>query len=345
MKEKIVFINFWSKGGMRHYSDAIVNILSKKNDVIYLSNYKSDIGSNNKIVNLSLNPIKIYNYIDLIYIIYFLFKIKPKVVHLNSGYPVLILIYPIFYFFNSVITVHDAISHNGESLIKIFFHKIQLFMFSLFFKKIIVHSNKINSELPFYVNRNKVFIVPHVNYNHLATGHNDEKNKQINKRFAVLFFGRILEYKGLKYLIEAFDFLDEDKYELIIAGEGDIDFKILNKNIKVINKFIPDSDIPFLFNSADVVVIPYTEASQSGVAYLSFAYIKPIIATSVGSLGDIVIDGENGYVVKPRSSKDICLAIQRINNPLIYNKFINNIKEKTLSSDLEIVNKLINIYK
>ena len=146
MKNKIIFINFWSKGGMRHYSDATVNILSKEYDVFYFSNYESLILCNNKIFKLSLNPLNIKNYRQLFFIYKEIIKIKPDVVHLNSGYPMLFPIYFLFYFFNFVITVHDAIIHEGESLVKKIFHKIQLFTFSIFFKKIIVHSDKIKNQ-------------------------------------------------------------------------------------------------------------------------------------------------------------------------------------------------------
>ena len=342
MSDKILFINFWPKGGMCHYSDATVNVLIKNNEVLYLSNYKSDIQSNNKIIKLSLNPLDINNYTGLVYIIYYLFKIKPKIVHLNSGHPILFTIYPIFYFFNSIVTVHDAIPHKGERGIKILFHYIQLFYFYLFFKKIIVHSDKIKEELPYFINKSKVFIAPHVNYNHLAQTKKSTNKK--NNKFKILFFGRILEYKGLKYLVEAFDCLDSHKYELTIAGEGLIDFDVNKENIKVFNRFIDDSEIPDLFNNTDIVVIPYLEASQSGVAYLSFAYSKPVIATDVGSLRDIVSNGNNGFIVKPKSQEELLSAIKHISDPYIYTECVKNIDNGNLSSDTEIAKRLMKIY-
>jgi len=329
---------------MRHYSDAIVNVISNTNKVVYFSNYKSNINCSNEIVWLSLNPLDIRNYAGLVYIVYYLFKTKNKTIHLNSGYPILFFIYPLFYFFNSIITIHDAVSHKGESFLKKIVHKMQLVAYSLFFKKIIVHSDIIKRQLPSFINRNKIFVIPHINYNHLFQN-NHAKGLSVKNKFTVLFFGRILEYKGLKYLINAFNNLDENKYELIIAGEGDIGIHINKKNIKVINRFISDSEIPNLFNNTDVVVVPYIEASQSGVIYLSFAYSKPVIATNVGSLDDIVNDGENGYVVRPKSSRELFLAIKKISNPLVYSKFTNNIKNVEISSNSYIENKLNNLYK
>ena len=344
MKNRIIFINFWSTGGMRHYSDATVNVLSEKDDVVYISNYQNLIKCNNKIIAFSLNIFNFYNYIRLIYFIYCLIKIKPKFVHLNSGYPILLPIYPIFYFFNSVITVHDAISHEGEKEFKKLFHKIQLFLFSIFFKKIIVHSNKIKEQLPFFVSRKKVFIIPHISYNHLREEmSNNEKNKK--DKFSVLFFGRILKYKGLEYLVKAFKKLDEEKYELIVAGEGIINFEINSKNIRIMNRFIKDEEMGKLFNWADVVVLPYISASQSGVIYLSFAFNKPVIVTNVGSMSDVVIDKFNGFLINPKSSKDIAIAIMSASNKTFYKKSVDNIKNQKLNQGDIMRKKILKVYE
>jgi len=343
MKEKIIFINFWSKGGMHHYSDALVNILSEEYEIYYFSNYKSEINCKNIIYKISINPINPINYIVLFIIIYNIIKLKPKVIHLNSGYPTLFPIYPLFYFYNSIATVHDAVLHEGEKRLKIIFHKIQLLLFSIFFKKILVHSEKIKEELPLHINRKKIFILPHVNYNHLAK--NTVNNKKINNKFTILFFGRILKYKGLQYLIEAFKKLDEDKYELIIAGEGLIDFFIAQKNIKIINKFIEDEEIPSLFINSDIVVLPYESASQSGVIYLSLAFNKPVIVSDVGSFAEVIKNNVNGIIIKSKSVFELLEAIKCISNNDYYKKLVYNIKCNNEENLNNVQVTLKNIYE
>ena len=340
---KILFINLWDKGGMRHYSDALVNKLINNNEVIYITNYASEIQVVNKLTRFSLNIFNVYNYIDMILLSIYIIRSKANTVHLNSGYPFLIFIYPIFYFFNSVATIHDAVPHEGESFLKKIFHKIQMIYFSLFFRKIIVHSEKIKKQLPFFIKKNKVFITPIPEFSHLSYNNIKEKVKHSNK-FTILFFGRILEYKGLKYLVDAFNYLEDDKYELIIAGEGKINFEINKNNIQIINRFIKDEEIPFLFNKTNIVVLPYLSASQSGVIYLSFAYNKPVISTKVGSIDDIVIEKYNGLFVNPKSSIELAEKIKFLSTDNLYNEMLINLKKENKIKKNNI-STLIKIYE
>jgi glycosyltransferase involved in cell wall biosynthesis len=55
-----------------------------------------------------------------------------------------------------------------------------------------------------------------------------------------------------------------------------------------------------LFQRASVVVLPYTDASQSGVVPLAYAFGKPVVVTDVGSLPEVVDDAETGYIVPPK---------------------------------------------
>ncbi len=343
MKERVVFINLWPKGGMCHYSDALVNILTKRMDVLYCTNYSNSFVTESRIIHFTTSVFDLQNYISIIRLIRCIHQFQPDFVHLNSGHPLLLLMYPYFYFHHSVVTVHDAIPHEGERYLKKLFHAVQLYCFAIFFKKIIVHSELIKNQLPKYLNQNKVFVVPHVNYQYLAEQYPETK-KKVSQKFTVLFFGRILKYKGLSFLVEAFQFLDENMYELIIAGEGKIGLEINKCNIQILNRFISDEEMVDLFRLADVVVVPYVSASQSGVVYLSFACVKPVIATNVGSLSEVVHNQENGILVDPRSSKDIAKAIEVLNDPTVYQRLVRNIQVQNLSSDQQVFEALSAAY-
>lgn len=343
MKSRIVFINFWPKGGMRHYSDALVNVLSKEYEVYYFTNYESSVQCNKQIFKITLSPFDGKNYSELILLCRYIVKLKPQVIHINSGHPTLLSIYFFFSFYNSFVTVHDAVTHEGERSVKKVFHKIQLFLFSCFFKKILVHSEKIKNQLPFFVNRKKVYVVPHVRLDQMLCG--AETKKEVSReKFSVLFFGRILKYKGLEYLVEAFKGLDEKKFELIIAGEGVIDFEIKNQNIKIINRFIEDGEMGVLFGNANIVVLPYVSASQSGVVKLAFAFGKPVIVTDVGAISEIVFNEVNGLVVSPTSSEELRDAIKRISEPSTYFTLVKNIEVSNKQEDIDEINKILSVY-
>ncbi|MDR1632403.1 MAG: glycosyltransferase [Dysgonamonadaceae bacterium] len=120
----------------------------------------------------------------------------------------------------------------------------------------------------------------------------------------LLFFGLIREYKGLDLLIEALSHLD-DSYELLIAGESygsfqkyqkQIDHSPAKERIIVKNYYIEDKDVPVLFSAADVLVLPYKSATQSGVLPVAYHYETPVVATDVGGFREAIEQAGSGVV-------------------------------------------------
>ena len=77
----------------------------------------------------------------------------------------------------------------------------------------------------------------------------------------------------------------------------------------VYNEYIPDGSVAELFQRASIVVLPYTDGSQSGVIPQAYAFKKPVIITNVGSLPENVEDGVTGYIVPPKNSKQLSARI------------------------------------
>jgi D-inositol-3-phosphate glycosyltransferase len=140
----------------------------------------------------------------------------------------------------------------------------------------------------------------------------------------ILFFGAIRPYKGLEYLVAAFQSLSRKDagYRLIIAGEPKRgtdkyvdDIQNMLKGIqghRIIQKIehVPDEEIEIYFKAADVCVLPYTLVFQSGVLFLSYAFGLPAIASDVGSFRDDIIEGETGNVCKPCDAEDLARTIE-----------------------------------
>lgn len=139
---------------------------------------------------------------------------------------------------------------------------------------------------------------------------------QIKKKEKVLlFFGFIREYKGLKYLIQAMpeivrqlkevkllivgDFADEeqkDSYVNLIKQCS------VQKAVEIYDDYIPDKEVEKFFAACDLVVLPYTSATQSGIVQIAFGFEKPVVVTNVGGLPDVVEDGKTGYVVEAKEA-------------------------------------------
>jgi len=77
----------------------------------------------------------------------------------------------------------------------------------------------------------------------------------------------------------------------------------------VINKYIPSREVGVIFEKASVVVLPYREASQSGVIPIAYAFGKPVVATRVGSIPEVVKDGKTGILVPPEDPDALAEAI------------------------------------
>jgi len=141
----------------------------------------------------------------------------------------------------------------------------------------------------------------------------------------LLFLGRIRAYKGLEFLLTAFERLVEHdpSYRLVIAGEpkkGDeAYFEEIHRRtapgreagrILMNARFIPDEEMELYLKAADALVLPYKDISQSGVLFLAFTFGLPAIAADVGSFSEVVRDGRTGVLFKPEDPADLTRAIE-----------------------------------
>lgn len=127
---------------------------------------------------------------------------------------------------------------------------------------------------------------------------------------AILFFGYIRKYKGLDLLLRAMPELIQQYPEirLIVAGEyyGDeaeynaliAELKIPPKNLVLATDYIANEEVAKYFSAANAVVLPYRNATQSGIVQIAYNFDAPVIATPVGGLPEIVIDGKSGLITK-----------------------------------------------
>ncbi|MGO4709806.1 glycosyltransferase family 4 protein [Chryseobacterium sp. 2TAF14] len=238
-----------------------------------------------------------------------------------------------------LLVVHDPFLHSGENLfVDRFLRKIH---FSLIQQKMLLNENQKNEFISYYNYSPKDIHTSFLSvYDFLNYFKTDESVDPGN--FNILFFGRISPYKGIKFLLDAFvAILSTKKYTditLTIAGSGDFDFDIepykKYPEIKIINEFIiPENLANLIFNSS-VVVCPYIDATQSGVVMSAYAFKKPVIATNVGGLPEMVQDQLTGIIIEPKNSESITNAILELyNNSYLLETMSQNIEKLYFSGE------------
>ena len=189
----------------------------------------------------------------------------------------------------------------------------------------IVHSSFDKGQIvsKYGIDEGKIYPIPHGLYNHYKPI-NKEKAKstlKIKEKFVILHFGLIRRYKGIPYLIDAFERMPEDVAEysrLLIIGElwegGEevvqrVETSKRRDKITLIPKYVSDKDIPLYFSAADVIVFPYIRASQSGAAHIAMCFKKLIITSTVGGLKESMSKYEGTSFVPPGDANAIAKAL------------------------------------
>ena len=83
----------------------------------------------------------------------------------------------------------------------------------------------------------------------------------------------------------------------------------IEKEVAIYDGYIPDREVEKFFSACDVVVLPYESATQSGIVQIAYGFDKPVIATDVGGLSDVVIQGKTGHLVPPGDVDALSAAI------------------------------------
>ena len=186
----------------------------------------------------------------------------------------------------------------------------------------IVQSQSVQNDLLKFRPEARFRLVPHPVYEIFPPAlSKKEARKQLNitEDHVLAYFGFIRPYKGVRVLVEAMALIPEElKVRLLICGEfyegreeilSRIEASSARSRITVYDQFIPNEDVPLYFSAAEVIVLPYLSATQSGIVQIAYHYEKPVIVTRVGGLPEVVPDGKAGFVVDPDDPKALAEAI------------------------------------
>lgn len=237
-----------------------------------------------------------------------------------------------------IIACHDPTPHSGETYTALNrLCRVDRAYFEA--DEIIVHTEKFIREV-----EKRYEKTGHVHY--LPFGRPDYYKKISKKQTVVryrpdtmnfIFFGRISPYKGLDLLAKAYKDVSArcGRVTLTIAGEGD--FAPYRRaygrllHVTVINRWIRDDEVESIFTGKNLIaVLPYTDATQSGVALVAMNYGVPVIASDTGGLSEQIEDGVTGLLVRPGDTRELARKMAMlIEDRQLYDKMCANVKSRT----------------
>lgn len=231
-------------------------------------------------------------------------QLRPKIIYATHFHPWLLFlsllkkIIP----FTFIYAVHED-PYSTKEVSSSFFRQIERIVFKSA-DAIVVHSQYIARAVKPYLHGRKIHV--------LLLGAYTDACPSLKPIFSledsplrIVFFGRLEEYKGLDLLLCAFEILKKKQVNAILTlcGQGELTAVFLHKahelGVVIDQRWIPSEEVCAIFGRTDVLILPYTAASQSGVVSLGLGVGLPLIVTNVGGLPEYVEDGVNGFVVAP----------------------------------------------
>jgi len=326
---RVVILSMTQHGGSVHYASQLSNALSRVCNVSVIGPLKArkyfdkvdflecPLLANQRMPSLTAYR-RVYKLIK---------KLSPDIVHDPTGpqycwtTPLNILLsrkFPL------LVTIHVIKPQTGMSLTRRWLHSLIVRTNAIISNTIIVTGQHLVKDI---VSEGtipaKVKVIPHG-----CISLNIERDYEAENHVpTVLFFGALRYNKGVDRLVNIASLVASSipNVRFLVAGSTD-SLGQLNQETKkrVLNaievmrnshlfhlddRYIIDGDVPKLFGSAWVVVLPYRDASQSGIVGLSYNFSRPVVATEVGALPEIIDNRVTGFVVNPSSDDEIAESL------------------------------------
>lgn len=210
--------------------------------------------------------------------------------------------------FQTALFVHDPAPHSGDHESQFPWPLRAIARFSeVTAARILVHSPSLAQQLSPWFDQSRVAVVPH------GVAVSVEPAALISPP-RLLIVGRLMHYKGVDTALEAFSRVraERPECELVIAGRGDLAATVRARDgegIELINRYITEDEITALLRSARLVLLPYRDASQSGVGLLATGMGIPCVVSRTGALPDLVPLGHSPLVVAPSDPDELASAV------------------------------------
>lgn len=203
-----------------------------------------------------------------------------------------------------VTTVHDPVPHPGQPPLP----KVEALVRRRWIRgsaALVVHGTANAEALPAWACPKRVAVIPH------GAAVRD-RPLPVPDRPSVLLFGRLEPYKGVEVLLGAMEkvWAERGDVKLIVAGRGpEAALVPVHPLIELRHDYVPEGELDTLFGEATIAVLPYIEASHTGVGTTALGRGVPTIVSEVGALSDIALN--SSFLVPPRDEAALARAILR----------------------------------
>lgn len=264
----------------------------------------------------------------------FIKNAKPDIINVVGAPGILLSCFLWLFRKKLVVVIHDGKPHTGEGNMR--GQLIRILMKTYVRKYIFLNEGeRVVFSKEYGVSMEKLYC-SRLGYYDILSCYGNSKTKELSGEY-VLFCGRVSPYKGIEYLLEAMTIVHETwpNMKVIIAGKGKYYFDITQYEkldyVTFMNRYVTMDELADLINGALFTICPYTDATQSGVIFSSFALNKPVIASSVGGIPDVVEQNKTGILVPPKDAKALSMAILKcLNNREFLHELSCNIKRNTM---------------
>jgi glycosyltransferase involved in cell wall biosynthesis len=203
-----------------------------------------------------------------------------------------------------VTTVHDPVPHPGQRRLP----KVEELVRRRWIRgsaAVVVHGAAIAEALPAWAAPKQVAVIPH---GAAVRAH----PLPVPSHPSVLLFGRLEPYKGVEVLLRAMErvWAVRNDVRLIVAGRGpEAALVPVHPLIELRDDYVPEAELDTLFGEATIAVLPYIEASHTGIGTTALGRGVPTIVSDVAALSDIALD--SSFLVRPRDEDALAWAILR----------------------------------
>lgn len=215
-----------------------------------------------------------------------------------------------FFKLKIIITEHDGVLHNGDAdygeqwMRKLCMRKATHLIFLSHHVKNLVLKK-------FHFSKTYYSVVPHGIFQSCEVGCEELIASRSNpgEALSLLFLGRISKYKGVELLLEAVSEMPHNIVgKVVIAGKSNYKIEsrfVGDSRVLLIDKFLSEDEMTQFLMKTDLLILPYTEASQSGVIGMGIDFCLPMIISDVGGLQEQLSSTE-ALFVKPTVSSLKC---------------------------------------